>query len=211
MSGPQFVNYIINDPNPHELQISNTEFSIFKGVATSWANYEEVINSNTVGSGIDLFFYVNTDNGWKLTTTNNTYLLPGDTTDYETTAPMNEEPIVTLNNIVTAFNIGNRTNFLSNFKNGSAFFLLSTVFDEVFSNSIHTPTAFIDCALGATSSYTLSVSNEDIEIKDQYLAKVTANYVIEKDSMELETGTMVMTMIGTPSGGWKISATALTY
>lgn len=211
MNGPQFVNYIINDPNPHELQISNAEFSIFKGVATSWANYEEVIGSNTVGTGIDLFFYVNTNEGWKLTTTNNTYLLPGDTTDYETTEPMTEEPSVVLNNMAAAFNSKNRSSFLSNFKSESTFFVLSEVFSQTYSNNTHTPQAFIDCALDATNSYTLSIANDEIEIRDQYLAKVKADYVIAQSGTDIETGKMIMTMIGTPSGGWKISAAALTY
>ena len=211
MNGPQFVNYIINDPNPHELRISNTEFSIFKGVATSWANYEEVIGTSTVGTGIDLFFYVNTNDGWKLTTTNNTYTLTGDTTDYETLAPMNIEPSVTLNNMITAFNSENKTNFLNAFKNESSFFLLSSVFTGSYSNNIHSPEAFIDCAMDSTTSFSLSISNEEIEIRDQYLAKVIADYSIAQNSTEIESGKMVLTMIGTPTGGWKISAAAFTY
>lgn len=210
LDGAGFRNYVTNTPGL-ELRISNTDFRIKKGVAVSWANYEEVTYSGTTATGVDLFFYINTESGWKLTTTNNTFVNPGDNTDYEAKYAMHDSPAAIIPNLVTAFNEKDESAWLDNFRSQSTFMVLSSEFSESFSNSAHTTEAFIDCVTSDSNEYTLSITNAFIEIKDYYLAMVLANYSIGLEGEELESGEIVLTMIGTPNGGWKISAGALTY
>ena len=211
LDGAGFENYIIDNPNPHELQISAIEFSVYDGAATSWATYHEVISGDTIGSGIDLFFYLKTPAGWKLATTNNTYVLPGDENDYGVSDPMLEEPSVVLNNMLTAFNSKDTTAFLTNFKDESTLYMLSGSITEAFSSDTHTPEAFANCAFDTTNPITLSVIDVAIEVRDHYLATVVTNYAMEQNGVVTQSGELVMTMIGTPSDGWKISATTLTF
>lgn len=207
---PQFINNVRNI-NGLELRISNAEYSVYNGVATSWADFDEVIGGNASSSGVDLFLYIHTANGWKLASTTNTYTLTDDDTNYETAFPFTASPATTLENVVTAFNQGNRASFLGHFKGNSPMILLSGTFAESYSGATHNPAAFIDCAISAAADYELSVSNVETEVRDQFLAKVTAQYTISTGGSAVESGTLVMTMIGTPNGGWDIAGTVFTY
>ena len=210
LNGAGFVTNVVNSSGL-ELRISNTDFTVFKGAAVSWADYTQVNNSSTTATGVDLFFYIKTSEGWKLATTNNTYVLPGDNTDYEAKNPMLEAPSVTLSEFITAFNDKNKDDMYAAFKGNSTFIVLSAVLSEDYSQSIHTSNAFIDCMSEDENSYTLTITNEQVEIQDQYLAEVIADYSITLDNSEVESGKMVLTMIGTPTDGWLISAGAMTY
>lgn len=211
LNGLQFEQYNLGNPNLHELRISNTEFFIYNGFAVSWADYDEYENSNPIGKGVDLFYYIKTAEGWKLATTNNTYILTGDNTDYEATQPMTTIPISKVQEMVNAFNEEDKDTFLSAFATKAPFIVLSGALGEDYSNDIHTASAFIDCALNDANDFKLSISNETIEIQDQFLAKVEADYSLSVESGVIESGKMVLTLIGTPQGGWKISAAGLDY
>ncbi len=210
LSAERFRSSVRNTPGL-ELRISDTDYGVSNGVAVSWANFEEIISGETNSTGVDLFFYVKNEEGWKLATTNNTFINPGDETDYVTEFPMNETPEDLLSNMSQAFNNKDENAWLNSFKSNSTFLVLSYNLKEPFMDTIHTTNSFIDCVIADDNQYTLSITDETVEIMDQYLAYVQASYSIDLNENEVESGNLVLTMIGTPQQGWKISAGAVLY
>lgn len=209
-TGAEFINNI-RGRDGLELRISQTDFSIFKGAAWAWANFDEVENNAPISTGIDLFFFMNTTEGWKLTATNNTFTLDGDNTDYTVTQPMSTEPETTINNMVTTFNQLDRTGFLGTFRSGAPLIVVSGQMTSDYNASQDTPSAFFNCASASSNALTLSLSDLSIEVQDQYLAAASGNYTFAIEGETIESGEAVFTLIGTPNGGWRISAGAFTY
>ncbi len=193
-----------------ELRISNTDFRILNGVASSWAEYTEVVNGNVRATGIDLFFYVNTTRGWKLAVTNNTYLLPDDDTDYAATLPLSATPEDVLINLVDAFNEKDKPGWLRNFKKNATLLVLDSHEVEAFSPGIHGAVRFLECASSEMPGSVLAVENVKSEIQDQYLSLIVGDYSVSGVNDIVNTGQLMLTLIGTPRSGWKVSAAAFT-
>lgn len=180
---------------PNNLTISNIDWEIHGGIASSVADYRGH------GTGLDLFGYVRTTEGWKLLLLHAT----GDPIFGNANLPNTIDDVLSsLNTTVTA---ANRDAFIDRFAlTSSPFLTLESNLSEDYSFNKHTVEGYLRMLDGDASSLTIELSNEDIRVEDAYTARVWADYQISRDNTLLESGRALIFMFATGTKGWQVSA-----
>lgn len=190
-----------------ELKITNIDVTVIGNIAYTTAEFEEFNGSNSVGYGEDLFVYIRTGSGWKLSTLNNTFVYTSDIRDYTNPFPINNTIESVLESLRSSINSKDRNAFLDLFVNQlTHFFSFQNTFDLDWNYNFHSAQAFINSVVNSQSSFELSMENSEILVHDQYMATVVSDYVISEDGNETEKGRQMITLTADINKGWLISS-----
>lgn len=201
-----FISLAIN----YEMQFDEPNIIIIGNSAILIANYDEYTNRRHLAHGTDVFTYIKTEDDWKLSTINLTYIPANDHYDYSNAYAFDQTIEQILESFINMLNTRNEEAFLDVFKSPRVQIVFTSGnFAEAFSSDIHTAVAIREQFSEIDTPSPLSLQNIQIDVLDQYLAVAIADYSRLHDD-QLEIGKMVFTLVATRSGGWQITSAIAT-
>lgn len=190
-------------PGAYEVEIESIRLKIFGNMALSYDDF----HSSKNWFGKHLNSHIKTDKGWKIISVN--------VTDKPTDTPNPDEIGNSVDSVVSSFveSYNNRQGATIKdliFPASSRIFHVhaaDSIYTEPYDDKLNNFSAFADSVSQMTNDYRLSLDNPVIEIVDNYMASLVADYQIKSGETVVEEGLQIWTLVPlSVSGGWKITS-----
>jgi hypothetical protein len=189
---------------------SEIEFETGNGVAVDSHHFQGYKNGVKDIHGTDLFMFIRTVTGWKIISVSSSIFNPGDSVDYSIAKSVPDSPEMFLQSVVDAINQHDKEKFVSGFLNSSTPCLrFARLFTGEYNAGTHGADDLFNSFAVNEPDCKLILTNIKLAVKDHYLALGSSEYFIKDGYETVEVGKVVVTMVLTPSDGWKISGMVL--
>lgn len=202
-----WTNYVSNLDYPHELRISDIKYEqLGEGLIITEARFDEYENNTPSSFGIDVFTYIKTKNGWKLSALHNTVTIVNDSTDYSSPFKFKNNPEEFPVMLREAISNKDKAEFLALFHSPFSPYLgFKSEFNEQFIYPVHSAGGTAERLPRIPASLDVEYGNIKSKIYDNYIAVITMDYKLKVNGKELRNGRQVILLYATAESGWKIS------
>ena len=201
-------NQISRMKKPYRLDIG--EFKVVEignGLAISIAPFKEFYDNKASSIGIDVFTYVNTNNGWKLAALNNTVKKPEEDKKKFQYSTLNK-PIDVVNKFKESIENGNKGDFIENF-----YKTLSPIIEIENGNVSNTFDAFTQTAASVSDNiFKTNISdvkyiykNLETKVYDGIITVITNDFDLQIKGNSIRKGKHLWIIILDEDLKWKVS------
>ncbi len=192
----------------YEIVVSEPQVTVLDNIALTVAHFDESIGNYLQSSGTDVFIYVKLDGTWKIATMNVTLVNANDRNDYTEAHEIDNEIETIVNDVEVALNTHDEEAFLSYFTKNSAYYLqMDQLSGTEFDPTLHSAEMFIDTW---PEDMTVSFSEINITIYDQYIGIVMLDYAYKQGNEVMVTGHQIWSFVADANDGWQISSISTT-
>jgi hypothetical protein len=181
------------------------------GMGVSVAEFDELNGDRQMAYGTELFTFVNTLDGWKIVALTVVRTTASDPTDYSQARNLRNDIDSIHDGLSETIATQNDGRFLVPFVAPTdPFIIVDGVLDAEFTVREHSPQAFFDLYIAEAVAPQLLMENVQVHVHDQYVAYVTADYVLMDGDAEVLRGHWLSSLYATVNFGWQITSTMLT-
>ncbi len=205
-SGNWWARVIARKPENYQLVISDTEYFLEGDIAFSSAHFQQMEGESPDGYGNDLFTYLKTDNGWKISSLNNTYVAE-DWVDNNTTSLLTPKEIKRkLTQLSKAIKKSDSEQFLQLFTKPSVPFYSTATFKKTGLTDKEQNAQFFADQMATSNSFAFyRPINTKVRIFDDYTAAAHGAY-IEFNNGKITKGRQITIFVADNEGSWKIAS-----
>lgn len=203
-NGLSWTNFFSNPNMGYELVISEIEYLTDGPIAITKAHFDEYVNNSLSTDGEDVFVYLKTYDGWKLTALHNT--------DKEINLTV-QNPLQVPNNILElpdslakAIREKDTQAYDNLFYDSRAFcYDVTGELQEGYSFTQLLRGAYFSKIVGDINEHDIIYNNVNYEIVDNYIAVLTCDYEYQIAGEMKHSGKQYWVLMGLTEAGWKAS------